>query len=76
MRFSQPGMVKKEDEIDYKELQAYKSSNKLVERYLSNLRQNGSIDHDQDSNGDLVVNVENQDTEFMTPRRESAIASD
>ena len=38
MRFSQPGMVKKEDEIDYKELQAYKSSNKLVERYLSNLR--------------------------------------
>ena len=31
-------MVKKEDEIDYKELKAYKSSNKLVERYLSNLR--------------------------------------
>lgn len=69
-------MVKKEGKIDFKEVQKYKSSNKLVERYLSNLRQNGSIDHDQASNGDLVAYGENQDTEFMTTRRESVVPSD
>ena len=33
-----------EDEIIFKELEAYKSSTDLVERYINKLRQNGSID--------------------------------
>ena len=42
----------KDDEIIFKELEAYKSSTDLVERYINKLRQNGSIDQDMEQNSE------------------------
>ena len=57
MLINEPGMGKSHTNmnnvaINFKELEAYRSSTDLVERYINHLRQNGEVNEDEDNLSD------------------------